>query len=113
MKDTNRTRSLVVRYLLGAALEQASAADVAERLGVSGATLRRHLQAEQTSYQRLLDAVRWHRCEKVLKRRWLPGKCVASELGFREPNSFYRAFYKWTGKTYTQYKKELRDMRRA
>ena len=75
---------------------------------MSTSTLRRRLRAEHTSYQQLLDAVRQHRCQRVLARRWLPGKCIAYDLGFREPNSFYRAFYKWTGKTYTQYKKENR-----
>ncbi|MCZ6829214.1 MAG: helix-turn-helix domain-containing protein, partial [Gammaproteobacteria bacterium] len=58
--------------------------------------------------QQLLDAVRQHRCERTLARRWLPGKSIAQDLGFRETNSFYRAFSKWTGKTYTQYKKEVR-----
>ena len=35
----------------------------------------------------------------------MPGKCLAGELGFSQPNSFYRAFGRWTGMTYTQYKR--------
>jgi len=100
-------RSRVIRVLLMSPLDRISADQVALRLRVSTSTLRRHLRAENTSYQLLLDAVRRHRCEKALARRWLPGKSIAPDLGFRETNSFYRAFNKWTGKTYTQYKKEL------
>jgi AraC-like DNA-binding protein len=101
------TRTRVIRVLLLSPLERVSAAHVASRLRVSTSTLRRRLRAENTSYQQLLDAVRQHRCEKTLARHWLPGKSIAQDLGFRETNSFYRAFNKWTGKTYTQYKKEL------
>ena len=102
------TRSRVIRLLLMSPLDGVCADKVAARLRVSTSTLRRRLRAENTSYQALLDAVRQHRCEKVLARRWLPGKSIANELGFKETNSFYRAFNKWTGKTYTQYKKDHR-----
>ena len=101
-------RSRVIRLLLMSSLDQISAEQVAARLRVSTSTLRRRLRAENTSYQMLLDTVRQHRCEKTLARRWLPGKSIARDLGFRETNSFYRAFSKWTGKSYTQYKKERR-----
>jgi AraC-like DNA-binding protein len=107
METHNSTRTRVIRVLLLSSLERVSAAHVAARLRVSPSTLRRRLRAENTSYQQLLDAVRQHRCEKALARRWLPGKSIAQDLGFRETNSFYRAFNKWTGKTYTQYKKDM------
>ena len=108
METRVSTRSRVIRLLLMSTLDRISADHVAARLRVSTSTLRRHLRAENTSYQQLLDAVRQHRCERTLARRWLPGKSIAQDLGFRETNSFYRAFSKWTGKTYTQYKKEVR-----
>jgi AraC-like DNA-binding protein len=98
----------VLRLLLAADLDSIQAADVAAALHISASTLRRRLRREQTSYQLLLDRVRRHRCQQVLARRWLPGKCLASSLGFSQPNSFYRAFGKWTGMSYTQYKKQLR-----
>ena len=105
MRQRKSTRMRVLRVLLDSDLEHIRAADVARRLGVSGSTLRRHLLAEGTSYQQLLNAVRVHRCYKSLSRRWVPGKCLAADLGFSEPNSFYRAFNRWTGKTYTEFKK--------
>ena len=100
-------RPRVLRLLLLADLDQIHATDIAARLYVSPSTLRRRLRRERTSYQELLDQVRRHRCKKVLARRWLPGKAIAAELGFSQANSFYRAFGKWTGMTYTQYKRRL------
>ena len=105
-KRKTYTRTRVLRVLLGGELERTRSTDVANHLAMSNSTLRRHLHAEGTSYQDLLNAVRQHACEKALSRRWVPGKCLAAELGFSEPNSFYRAFNRWTGKSYTQYKKE-------
>ena len=107
METHTSTRSRVIRVLLVSPLDRISAEAVATRLHVSVSTLRRRLRSEQTGYQALLDAVRQHRCERTLARRWVPGKAIAQDLGFREPNSFYRAFSKWTGKSYTQYKKDL------
>ena len=101
-------RRRVLHVLLLSNLETISAAEVAGHLCVSSSTLRRRLRAEGTSYQKLLDQVRRYRCEKTLAQRWLPGKCLASNLGFSQPNSFYRAFGRWTGMTYTQYKRYLR-----
>jgi AraC-like DNA-binding protein len=77
---------------------------VAESLGMSGTTLRRRLRADHTCYQFLLDRARQYRCERELRVMWRPGKCLADELGYLEVNSFYRAFRRWTGLSYSQYK---------
>ncbi len=98
-------RRRVLHLLLLSDLEQVNATYVARHLCVSPSTLRRRLREEGVCYQQLLDQVRRYRCEKTLARRWLPGKCLADELGFSQPNSFYRAFGRWTGMTYTQYKR--------
>ena len=98
-------RTRVLRLLWLAELDQIHATDIARCLCVSASTLRRRLRAEHTSYQELLNLVRRHRCEKALAQRWLPGKSIAAELGYSQANSFYRAFGKWTGMTYTQYKR--------
>ena len=96
----------VLRLLLHANLDDIHAADIAGRLHVSCSTLRRRLRKEHTSYQQLLDRVRYHRCVKALSRSWVPGKSLARRLGFSQPNSFYRAFGKWTGMSFTEYKKQ-------
>ena len=106
-RAARRVRRRVLHALLLSDLETVNAARVAGHLCMSASTLRRRLRSEGTSYQQLLDQVRRYRCEKTLSRRWLPGKCLAGQLGFSQPNSFYRAFGRWTGMTYTQYKRRI------
>ncbi|HEU4411776.1 MAG TPA: AraC family transcriptional regulator [Polyangiaceae bacterium] len=73
--------------------------DVAQKLALSPRTLQRRLHAEGTSYQRLVDEVR----EGLARRHVREGRLGATEiaflLGFTNPNSFYRAFRRWTGTT--------------
>ena len=66
--------------------------------------MRRRLRADDTNYQNILDHVRRQRCTVMLEKRWLPGKCVAWELGYAEVNSFYRAFGRCKGHSYSDLK---------
>lgn len=100
----SRTTDRVLDILLHGDLSRLRADSVAEKLGMSSTTLRRRLRADHTSYQFLLDRARHYRCERQLRQRWLPGKCLADQLGYLEVNSFYRAFRRWTGLTYSEYK---------
>jgi AraC-like DNA-binding protein len=100
----SRTTDRVLKILLGGDLARLRAESVAESLGMSGTTLRRRLRADHTCYQFLLDRARQYRCEQKLRKMWLPGKCLADELGYLEVNSFYRAFRRWTGLSYSDYK---------
>ncbi|MCP5122915.1 MAG: helix-turn-helix transcriptional regulator [Pseudomonadales bacterium] len=100
----SRTTDRVLQILLRGDLSRLRAESVAEELGMSSTTLRRRLRADHTHYQFLLDRSRQYRCEQQLRRAWLPGKCLADELGYLEVNSFYRAFRRWTGLTYSEYK---------
>ena len=100
----SRTTDRVLQILLGGDLSRLRADSVAESLGMSSTTLRRRLRADHTTYQFLLDRARQYRCEQRLRGVWLPGKCLALELGYLEVNSFYRAFRRWTGVSYSQYK---------
>lgn len=99
-----RTTDRVLQILLSGDLARLRADTVAESLGMSGTTLRRRLRADHTCYQFLLDRARQYRCERRLRQDWLPGKCLADELGYLEVNSFYRAFRRWTGLSYSEYK---------
>ncbi len=103
----SRTTDRVLQILLEGDLYRLRADSVASELGMSGTTLRRRLRADHTSYQFLLDRARQYRCEQQLQRVWRPGKCMADELGYLEVNSFYRAFRRWTGITYSEYKLRL------
>ena len=100
----SRTTERVLRMLLEGDLARLRAESVAEALGISCTTLRRRLRGDHTSYQFLLDRARQYRCESRLEERWLPGKCLADELGYLEVNSFYRAFRRWTGVSYSEYR---------
>ncbi len=100
----SRTTDRVLQILLQGDLSRLRAESVAERLGMSCTTLRRRLRADHTNYQFLLDRARQYRCEQKLSDVWLPGKCLADELGYLEVNSFYRAFRRWTGVSYSEYK---------
>jgi AraC family mar-sox-rob regulon transcriptional activator len=107
------TTHRVMQMLMTGDLARLRADSVAETLGISATTLRRRLRADHTSYQFLLDRARQYRCERSLQSRWLPGKCMADELGYLEINSFYRAFRRWTGITYSEYKLQREGRREA
>ena len=100
----SRTTDRVLQILLDGNLARLRADSVAESLGMSATTLRRRLRADHTCYQFLLDRARQYRCEQLLRDTWRPGKCLADELGYLEVNSFYRAFRRWTGLSYSAYK---------
>ena len=100
----SRTSLRVLHMLLRGDMSRLRSDLVADELGISPTTLRRRLRSDGTSYQILLDQARRHRCEEKLLHRWLPGKSLAWDLGYAEVNSFYRAFRRWTGQSYSSYK---------
>lgn len=102
--ELSRTTLCVMDLLLSGDLLRLRSEEVADTLHISPTTLRRRLRADGTNYQSILDHIRRHRCTLMLEKRWLPGKCVAWELGYAEVNSFYRAFRRWTGHNYSDLK---------
>lgn len=69
---------------------------VAQRLGLSRRTLHRRLQAEGTTFERVLEALRRRLAEEHLGA----GRSVkrtAHLLGFSDPAAFSRAYKRWTG----------------
>ncbi|WP_063736805.1 AraC family transcriptional regulator [Streptomyces sp. RTd22] len=73
--------------------------EVAARLAVSPATLRRRLDEEDTSFQRLKDQVRRDAAIGSLRETGEPIEELAVRLGFSEAAAFHRAFRRWTGMT--------------
>ena len=102
--ELSRTSLSVIDLLLTGDLLRLRSEEVADAVHISPTTLRRRLRADGIHYQSILDQVRRHRCTLMLGKRWLPGKCVAWELGYAEVNSFYRAFRRWTGHNYSDLK---------
>lgn len=72
---------------------------VARRLGLSKRTLQRNMAAEGTSFQAVVQDVREKLARHYLSKTKLPAAEISFLLGFDEPNSFYRAFRRWTGMT--------------
>jgi AraC-like DNA-binding protein len=85
---------------------------VAERLHLSGRTLKRRLQVLGSSYLVILDAVRLQHAAKLLAAADMDIQRISSYLGYIAPANFSRAFKKWTGETPSQYRLGLQDRAR-
>ncbi len=87
----------LVRQLTIAQLElgDASMTAVARRLGISVATLRRRLQAEETVFSEILDEVRRELAQEHLSKADVSMVEIAKLLGFSHVAAFYRAFRRW------------------
>lgn len=66
-------------------------------LGMSARTLRRRLEREGTSYQRIKDNARRDAAIDLLRQREMTVGEVAEWVGFSDPSAFHRSFKKWTG----------------
>ena len=76
---------------------EARLAPVAAELGLSARTLQRKLADAGSSFQQVLDAVRYDLAQDYLRRRELGLVDVAFLLGFREQSAFTHAFREWSG----------------
>lgn len=72
-------------------------ADVAAHFHVSPRTLIRHLKAEGTAYQRLLDAELARQAGELLLGEGHSVESAALAVGYRDATAFRRAFRRWTG----------------
>ncbi len=73
--------------------------DLTGLLNMSARTLRRRLESEGTSYQRIKDKARRDRAISLLRHPGLSVCEVAEALGFSDPSAFHRSFKKWTGQS--------------
>lgn len=71
---------------------------VADRLGVSVATLRRRLTDEAASFRELVHQARFERAKAMLDQGRSVSQ-VSEELKYSDIRAFNRAFKKWTGMT--------------
>ena len=79
---------------------------------MSPQALRRRLQEEGTSYQKIKDSVRCDRVMILLDNPDIPVGEITYRVGFTEPAALSRAFKKWTNMTPAQYR-EQRATRRT
>lgn len=92
----DRVRACLMETLPGGL---ASVGEVAARLAVSQRTLQRRLTDEGTSFQTVLTEVREELARHYLQNSVHSTPEIAFLLGYNDPNSFYRAFHDWTGRT--------------
>ena len=103
----DRTLSLQVRERLRAALpESLPLPRLARQLNISPRTLHRRLEAEDTSLRTLREAVRRDLAIDWLTKSQRPLSRIASDLGFADGASFYRAFIAWTGSGPRNYRRD-------
>lgn len=71
----------------------------ARRMRLSTRSLQRHLREESTTFQKVLDSTRAELAQTYLTSTELNVAEISYLLAYRDPNSFYRAFSSWTGRT--------------
>lgn len=81
-------------------------ARVATTLFVSERTLKRRLQAEEASFQHLVDQVRLERAGELLQQTAMNLSQIADALGYADAANFTRAFKRWTGQSPSQYRNQ-------
>jgi AraC-like DNA-binding protein len=73
--------------------------DVASELALSRRSLQRRLSEEGTTWLDVLNSARMRLAQHYLKNTTLSAAEVSFLLGFEDPNSFFRAFRRWTDAT--------------
>lgn len=73
--------------------------DVAQQLAMHRRTLHRRLKAHDTTFQQVLDDVRWDLSRQLLGHTTLALGRVASATGYADTSTFVRAFHRWSGTT--------------
>jgi len=96
----------LIRQQLASDISQCTSLErVAARLHRSARTLRRHLQQLNTSFQHLLDEVRYDKARQLLLHTDLPIYLIAEQLGYSETASFRHAFQRWSGLTPSNFRR--------
>ena len=73
-------------------------------MNCSPRTLRRHLHDLGSSYQELLDELRFEQAKQWLTNDAMPIHRIAEHLGFSETASFRHAFVRWSGVAPSQFR---------
>lgn len=101
---------VVVQRIMRA--QDPSVSAVAGELAMSIRTLQRRLADEGVRFNDLVDDIRREAAERYLSAGKISMIEVAFLLGFADPNSFYRAFKRWTGTTPMAYRQTAQQGRK-
>lgn len=88
-------RSLSSLLMMG--LPSASGDAVAQQLALHRRTFNRRLKAIGTTFQAVLDEVRFSVARQLLRDTQLPIEQIAATLSYSESSAFGRAFRRWSG----------------
>jgi AraC-like DNA-binding protein len=103
---SDQVRSLLVEELRGG---EPTMQRMARRLGTTPSTLRRRLNAEGTSFKRLLELTRLEVARACLADPRLSINETAFLLGYSDASTFFKFFRRGTGRTPAQYRRETCD----
>jgi AraC-like DNA-binding protein len=79
---------------------------LAEKLDTSTRTLRRRLKEEGSSYQELLNEIRYNLAKEYLSTTMITLEEIAELLGYSDPGNFSHAFKRWSGVSPRQWRSE-------
>jgi len=79
---------------------------LAEKLGTSTRTLRRRLKEEGSSYQTLLNEIRYNLAKEYLSTTMISLEEITELLGYSDPGNFSHAFKRWSGVSPRQWRHE-------
>lgn len=88
---------LIERLLRARLADNPRLVDIAGELHVTERTLRRQLQAAQTSFTAIHDRVRSESARRMLGEARLSIAQIGAAVGFKDAREFRRAFKRWTG----------------
>lgn len=94
--ESERIHAALLELLPGGT---SSIESVCKKLGMSKRTLQRRLSENNETFQSVLNETRSRLALHYLKDPALSCTEISFLLGFEDPNSFFRAFRSWTGKT--------------
>jgi AraC-like DNA-binding protein len=87
--------------------------DLAQMLSMHRRTLNRRLKAEGTTFQRVLDEVRFDIARDLLSNSNAHLDDIAATLGYAAVTPFMRTFRRWSGTTPGQWRRNVRSGERA
>jgi AraC-like DNA-binding protein len=87
--------------------------DLAQLLAMHRRTLNRRLRAEGTTFQQVLDDVRFEVARNLLSHSHVPLDDIAATLGYSAVTPFMRTFRRWSGTTPGQWRRAANDVERA
>ena len=108
MQRSAEFTSDVRRFLLSVPGRFPSIEEAADHLHVSPRTLRRRLEEEGSTYQRIVHELCRQLAETYLRESMLSIGEIADMLGYHDISNFRRAFISWTGRSPAGYRRGMR-----